>query len=416
MTTGTLALIAPEQFDALKRGDETVLADLFKADYDPLEQAAEQELHDPAAAARAVEHAFVHAYADLDKVQSPEGFNAALVAALHEETARERRRLNAAHRMAASQGREPHAARQPVSVDDAWRKVQEALHPKAVDAAGAAALRREEAKHHAAAHVKELGNKRSGWVVGGAVMGVAVLATAAVLWLDKGSEGARVTAALNSPDAASVKTEPGQSGSLKLSDGGEVSLAPASLVKVPPGYNSKWRAVLIEGAATITVAPNATLPFEARLGRAAVVATGTRFAVRRFDNDGVGVVRVLEGSVSVRLDDVATPVAAGQAVVITDDAVRPATPGEAARLTGWVDGVVHIETTSLEAALPEMRRWWGLVITIADPAIASRPVSMRAPASDPTAAIRMLEQAANVTLAWENKQMVLRPAPTRSRR
>lgn len=412
MTTGTLAPIAPEQFNALKRGDEAVLAELFKADYDPLEQAAEQELHDPAAAARAVEHAFVHAYADLEKVESPEGFNAALVAALHEETARERRRLNAAHRMAASQGREPHV-HPPVPVDEAWRKVVEALHPKAVNTAEVAAIRREEAKHHAASHVKELGNKRSGWVVGGAVAVMAALATAAVFWLDKGSEAARVTAALNSPDVASVKTEPGQMGSLKLADGGEVALGPASLVKVPPGYNSKWRAVKVEGAATITVAQNADLPFEARIGRAAVVATGTRFAVRKFDTDQAAAVRVLEGSVSVRLGDQLTPVAAGQTVVVTDDAVRPASANEAAVLTGWVDGMVRLETATLEAALPEMRRWWGLVITIADPAIANRPVTMQASATDPTAAIAALEQAASVTLVWEKKQMVLRPAPNK---
>ncbi|MCU0624816.1 MAG: hypothetical protein MUF53_13285 [Gemmatimonadaceae bacterium] len=164
---------------------------------------------------------------------------------------------------------------------------------------------------------------------------------------------------------------------------------------------------------TITVATNPELPFEARIGRAAVVATGTRFAVRRFDNETVSAVRVLEGSVSVRLGDAMTPVAAGQTVVVTDDAVRPATASESALLTGWVDGTVRIETTTLEAALPEMRRWWGLVITIADPSIATRPVAMQAPATDPTAAIAALEAAANVTLVWEKKQMVLRPAPNK---
>lgn len=413
MTTGTLAPIAPEQFDALKRGDEAVLADLFRKDYDPLERAAEEELHDPAAAARAVEHAFVHAYADLDKVTSPDGFNASLVAALHEETARERRRLNAAHRMASMQGRESHVKHEPVPVDVAWQQVQQALHPKTIDTAEVAAVRRDEARHHAASHVKRLGEKRSGWVVAGAVLVVGAIATAAVLWLDKGSEGARVTAALNSPDATSVKTEPGQQGSLKLADGGDVALAPMSSVKVPPGYGSKWRAVRIEGAATISVAPNATLPFEARLGRVAIVATGTKFAVRRFTEDQVSAVRVIEGSVNVRIDDQLTPVAVGQTMVITDDAVRLASEAEAMRLMGWVDGNATVETATLEAALPEMRRWWGLVLTIGDPSIAGRPVSLTAPASDATAAITALEQGSQVKLVWERKQMVLRPAPNK---
>lgn len=410
MTTGTLAPIAPEQLDALKRGDEAVLADVFKADYDPLERAAEDELHDPAAAARAVEHAFVHAYADLAKVTTPEGFNAALVAALHEETARERRRLNAAHRMASGQGRGGRTSHQAVPVDVAWRQVQEALHPKTIDTAEIAAIRHTEAKHHAASHVKALGDTRNGWLVAGVVGVVAAAAIAAVLWLDQGSAGARVTAALNSPDATSVKTEPGQMGSLKLADGGDVALAPGSVVKVPPGYNTKWRAVRIEGAANFTVAPNAQLPFEARIGKVAVVATGTRFAVRRFAEDPVAAVRVLEGSVRVQIGDRQQAVAAGQTVLVSDEAIRVASEADAARLMSWVDGQVRIEAPTLDAALPEMRRWWGLVLTVGDAPLAGRPVALQASITDASAAIAALERAVPARVVWEKKQMVLRAA------
>jgi transmembrane sensor len=409
MTPATLAPIAPAQFDALKRGDESALADVFKADYDPLERAAEAELHDPAAAARAVEHAFVHAWADLEKVETPEGFNASLLHALHEETARERRRLNAAQRMAQSNGRGP-TAHEPVSVDTAWQAVQTALHPKTVDTAAMNAVRHSEAKHHAASTVATLGRKSNGWVMGLAVLVVGALGIASVVLMDRGSESVRITAALANPDATSIKTEPGQMGSLKLADGGDVALGPLSLVKVPPGYNTKWRAVKVEGAAVITVASNLALPFEARVGRVAVVATGTKFAVRQFPEETMAAVRVLEGSVQVRVDDALTPVNAGQTVVIADDVVRPATPDEVARLTGWVDNMVRIETASVEAVLPEMRRWWGLVITVGDADINARPVRFDAPPSDATAAVAGLEKSANVKLVWEKKQMVLRNA------
>lgn len=411
MTVGTLPPIAPEDFAALKRGDEAALATIFKTEYDPLEREAEAELHDPLAAARAVEHAFVHAWADREKVDTPDGFQATLLHALHEETARERRRLNAAHRMGG--GHAGHVKHEPVPVDAAWQKVVEALHPKVVDDAAAATRRHEDAKHHAAHAVAELSNRRSPWVVGGLFALTLAAGIGLTLWLDKGSEAGRVTAALNSPDAASVKTEPGQMGSLKLADGGEVSLAPMSGVKLPPGYNTRWRAVAVEGSAAFTVAHNPELPFEARAGKMAVVATGTKFVMRKFADESRLAVRVLEGSVLVRAvgEQEGTAVAAGQTVIVTDGVAKPATAAEAAELTGWVDGAVTLNAPTLEAALPELRKWWGLVLEIGDPSIASRPVAFSAPVSDAGAAIAALEQAANVKLVWEKKQMVLRPAP-----
>lgn len=415
MTSGTLTPLAPEQFDALKRGDESVLADVFKADYAVLEREAEAELHDPAAAARAVEHAFVHAWADRDKVEAPEGFNAVLLNALHEETAREKRRIAAAHRMAGAAA--GHVVHEPVPVDAAWRKVVETLHPKEIDPAELAARRHEGAKHHAAHAVAELSNRTNPMLVGGAVALVIAAGLGLTWWLDKGSEGARITQALASPDAATVKTEPGQMGSLRLADGGEVQLAPMSSVKLPPGYNVRWRAVAADGAMILSVPTNPELPFEVRIGKATVVATGTKFAVRKFADESHSAVRVLEGSVEVRLPNKqVTPVLAGQTVIVGDADVVAASAAETARLTGWVDGMITVKGETLADVLPQMRRWWGLVITVKDPAIGNVGAEFSAPATDPTAAIAELEKATTLKLVWENKQMVLRPAPDKTGR
>ncbi|MDX2185083.1 MAG: FecR domain-containing protein [Gemmatimonadaceae bacterium] len=409
MTTGTLTPIAPEAFDALKRGDESTLEQLFKADYAPLESEAEATLRDPAAAARAVEHAFVHAWAEREKVDTPEGFNATLLHALHEETARERRRIAAAQRMAS--GRARTTSHDPVSADAAWEAVQQALHPAPIDDAASHARQREEAKHHTAHHVAALGAKPNTWAMVATVLLVIALGIGAVVWLDREGASARVTAALSSPDARLIKTEPGQMGGFTLGDGGEISLGPQSAVRIPPGYNARLRAVRVEGAAVITVAPNAELPFEARLGDVAVVATGTRFALRHFPEESVSAVRVLEGSVNVRVDKTLTSVVAGQTLLVTANGSRIASDDERVRSTGWVDGTIRLSGITLEQALPELRRWWGLVLTIPDASVRTRALTMDAPLNDVNAAIAVLESAANVRVTWENKQMVLRAAP-----
>jgi ferric-dicitrate binding protein FerR (iron transport regulator) len=404
-----LTPIAPAAFDALKKGDEATLEQLFRADYAPLESEAEATLHDPAAAARAVEHAFVHAWAEREKVETPEGFNATLLHALHEETARERRRIAAAQRMAS--GRAKTTSRDPVSADAAWQAVQTALHPAPIDEAASHARQREEAKHHTAHHVAALGEKQNTWGMVATVLLVIALGVGAVFWLDREGASARVTAALSSPDARLIKTEPGQMGGFTLTDGGEVSLAPQSAVRIPPGYNARLRAVRIEGAAVISVTPNAKLPFEARIGDVAVVATGTKFAVRHFPDEATSAVRVLEGSVTVRVGDALTPVAAGQTFLVTPNGARLASDDERMRATGWVDGTIRLSGMTLEQAVPELRRWWGLVLTIPDAQVGARTLTMDAPLNDVNAAIAVLESAAKVRVSWENKQMVLRAAP-----
>lgn len=404
--------VPPSQFDALKNGDESALEALFRADYQVLEHQAEDALHDPAAAARAVEHAFVHVWADRGTMDSPAALEAALLQALHEETAREGRRRAAAQRMAGAAGvaRSAHPA---PSVDEAWRAVRETLHPTVGDAAGVAARRREDAKHHAAAHVRALGVRRSPLVLWGVAVVVAGGAAGALWRLERDSAAAKVTAALASPDAASVKTEPGQMGMMRLGDGTEVALAPQSVLTVPPHFNRQWRAVRVDGAAMFTVAPAPQLPFEVRVGDARVVATGTRFAVRKYGDDESVAVRVTEGSVDVLVGGARTPVAAGATVLVANGVVHPAAADEAAPAVGWVDGTVAFAPQTVERLVPQMRRWFGLVLTIGDAQLAGRTVAFSTPVQDPTKAIAALERAGRLTVAWEKRQMVLRDAAPR---
>lgn len=407
-----LAPVAPSQFDALKRGDEAALEALFRACYDVLERQAEDTLHDPAAAARAVEHAFVHVWADRETVESPAALEAALLHALHEETAREGRRRAAAQRMAGAGG-VAHVTHRAPSVDEAWQAVHATLHPKAADTAGTAARRREEAKHQAASHVKALGVRRNPLILWSIVLVVGAAAAGAVWLLEQDSASAKVTAALASPDAASVKTEPGQMGTMKLGDGTNVALGPQSVLKVPPHFNRQWRAVRVDGAATFDVSPNPQLPFEVRAGDARIIATGTRFTVRKYADDEVVAVRVTEGSVDVVVGGDRTPVAAGGTVMVANGVVHPATADEVAAAVGWADGMVTFAPQTVEQLVPQMRRWFGLVLTVGDAALATRSVSFATPVQDPNKAIAALEKAGRLRVTWENKQMVLRDGATK---
>jgi ferric-dicitrate binding protein FerR (iron transport regulator) len=410
--TATLAPIDQGLVDRLRQGDEAALASVFREDFVALKAEAEEVLHDPLAARRAVEHAFVQLWEDRERVSTPEGLNALIGQVLHEQTARERRRLATAHRLAAHAGTDVRSHADDTTVDEAWQHVEAALHATRMDDATRSRRLREEAKHHAAEHVADLGKRRSPLVYVGATLALLAGGLALVWALDRAGADARVNAAFSDPDASTIRSNEGQLGDLALGDGTRLRLGPVSSVTVPPGFNTEFRAVQLDGTASFTVAPNPALPFQVRSGKVVVTATGTVFAVRAWRDEGRVAVVVREGTVTVRVGELEQPLAADAAVLVDPDAgtIVPLQGRERQDLLGWVDGMWSVSEMRLGNVVAETRRWFGLPLLVPEVALQERVVSVQAPLGDSRAAIAAIEQAAGVRLQWEEGQMVLRDA------
>lgn len=214
-----------------------------------------------------------------------------------------------------------------------------------------------------------------GWPIVGRVAVVLAIVVASA----SGGLLMRSQTVASSSSLRSFVTAPGQRLAFRLPDGTAVALAPASVLRLPPDYGTRKRAVNLEGEAVFTVVHDAARPFEVRTVRGVVRDLGTRFVVRAYPDDPVAEVVVAEGSAAVLADT--APTSRGDSVVLT--------PRERARMTangpiavsrgvaldpyfGWTTGRLVFRDTPLSDAAVRMNRWYDIDVRVASPAVGDR--------------------------------------------
>lgn len=160
---------------------------------------------------------------------------------------------------------------------------------------------------------------------------------------------------------------------VELPDGSMVLLAPASRVSYDPTFAGNARAVTLDGEGLFTVVKASGKPFVVRAGDVDTRVLGTSFAVRRYAEDSAVHVLVATGKVAL-----------GAVVLGTGDAAR-VTPAGVSEVThavnvaaglAWADGALVLQSTPLRAAIPEFARWRGLDISVTDPRLLQRPITV----------------------------------------
>ncbi len=151
-----------------------------------------------------------------------------------------------------------------------------------------------------------------------------------------------------------------------LGDGTQITLAPASRLRLAERYGVARRDVYLEGQAYFTVAHDPARPFVLHAGRATAEDLGTRFAVRAYGTDAVVRVAVTQGSVAVggaalRSGDAATIAAGGQ--------VHVARGVDIGADTAWTDGELRFENTPVSAALADFARWYDVEFRLTSSAL-----------------------------------------------
>jgi ferric-dicitrate binding protein FerR (iron transport regulator) len=392
--------------------DEAALHDAFVAEYPLLSAEARAELGVEAASLspKVVEGAFVRAWDARAKFQTPAQLHQFLVEDVHHAAARALSRRAAAHRFAGHETTQKHVSRptDEINMEQSWMHVLHALHgeshsPQAL--AEAAALSR----HEAAQHIAVVERSVPVWKVAGVIVLVGGALFGAVAAMNYLGADAKIASAVNAADVRVVPSLPAQIGVVTLDDGSKVRLAPESKLSIPNGFGPELRAVKIDGAATFEVAPGQAKNFQVHARNAVVVAKGTKFTVRNYEGDPATTVVVQEGSVEVRAGDQKQALAAGASLVVpAGQPARVATTAESDEAAGWSTGTLTITNRPLRDVLPQLRRWYGLTVSVPQDTLLSRPVTLRASLDSSRQAIRGIEESTGLEFGYIGPNMVFR--------
>ena len=119
---------------------------------------------------------------------------------------------------------------------------------------------------------------------------------------------------------------------------------------------------------------------------------------------------VEEGSVKLTVKDKkgSTDVAAGKAfTVAADGSVQPMDDGARAQMFAWVRDTLSFTDTPVKVVLPELIRWFALNASLADPSLGERKVSLVIGMQSSGDAIKMLAEAANLSIGFDKDDKVV---------
>ncbi len=207
-------------------------------------------------------------------------------------------------------------------------------------------------------------------------------------------------------------TPPGHRDTLRLVDGSDVVLAPASHLELAAGFGTIERRVRLQGQAFFRVTHDAARPFRVQTERAVIEDLGTEFSVRVVAPDLPLEVAVLRGRVALLPDSpgARTVLVAGQVGRVAPDGSTQISGDVRARLA-WLDGFLDFDNASLGEVVRELSRWFGVAVQLSDSTLRSRHVSGRFTASSMNAVLDALSLSLGVRYEHRDSAWVLLPSP-----
>jgi transmembrane sensor len=387
--------------------DEKTLERLFRAGYARWIDDAHKRLGPDGAQAapRVVSKAFHLAWQDRKRFHSQEELDAFIGAQIHHGATREISRKAGLHRMdniggAAKTKHDTHE----MNVDEAWDRLKHTLQGGAPEAYR---QRASSARHEAAAHVAGLA-KQKNWLPA-IILGVVGLAAAlgVMVWVQSAGEDRAVVNALAAPDVRNHETSYGQQVNITLDDGTVARLGPESKLTVPNKFGIGLRSVRIDGSALFDVKTVGEQPFDVRAGKVAVLATGTKFVVRKYREESNVIVNVKEGTVQVRFGDTTRTVQSGTSIMVdsSGNMTVPSTD-QVNEAAAWSDGKVTIAGQTLQYVLPQLKRWYGLDVKVPDASLLDRKVFLSAASNSPREALTSIERSGGLKFSYIGENMV----------
>lgn len=413
------ALLTPlddVQVAAFHDGDEHAFERLVHARYDALTDKARLKLGDDSLGApRVAIAALLAAWRERSTLTSSRAIDALLDDTVPHLCAEELRRRASLHRFEQHEGVHTHASEQSaMTAAQAWEDIAHRLHVSDEDRAAHREESRQIARRHAREHVDTVASQRipTGAIITGVVLLVAAFGL--VRYMDRGSAELALTRALEATDVRTLRSSPGQRGTVALRDESSAQLGAASTLRIPREFGTSVRGLALDGASRFIVAPDGGEPFQVRAKGSAIIATGTDFVVRAYEDEDELLVLVREGSVRVHAtagEASSRALAAGEAVAVTPDGTfRELSPRDVELAFSWVDGVMRLQDVTLEDALRVLQRWHALDAVLGDPAFAQRRLSTTLSLESAAQALDSITQAARLVVTYDGQERILRDA------
>ena len=198
---------------------------------------------------------------------------------------------------------------------------------------------------------------------------------------------------------ADYATGTAETKTIRLSDDSTVTLAPQSAIAV--AYTRDERRIhLLAGQTFFEVKPNAERPFRVAAKAIDVTVLGTRFDVRREDDEASvavekGVVRVGHATAD---PPVAETLTAGQSVRVSWAGRAERNDRPVDQIAAWRRKQLVARDEPLGVVVEQLRRYYAGRIIVTDTALAARPVTGVYNLADPVAALRGIAHAQNAVV------------------
>lgn len=402
-----------EQFRAFSNGSEDALAAIYRSQYDGLLALSREQLGEELAhhAPRIAQQVMLDAWQDRAKFDNPVGLVAYQEQAVSECVAVQRRKHAALHRRG-DHGRKATSA--APSADEAVTQLLATLRAPAQSHDELIAEAKAAKKQHAAQHVQKVAARRS-WKGPVILIGSLLVVVAAGLWyVDNRSEDIAVDKALESTEARNLSSNRGQRGNVTLNDDSKARLGAETRLRLPREFGTTLRTLELHGVAHFEVAPGKEMPFKVRAGNTLITATGTAFAVRAYEGDSVVLVSVTDGTVDVAIrgGDAKETVTSGNAVQVAGGQITPLDASARDLAMAWMRDSLVVVDMAVKDLLPELRRWYDLNPSLADPSLGDRRVSLRLALSSSGDALKAMSDSARLQIGFDkDEKVVLSDAP-----
>jgi transmembrane sensor len=164
-------------------------------------------------------------------------------------------------------------------------------------------------------------------------------------------------------------TTVGQRDSLRLPDGSQVVLGPASRIEYRQGAG---RTVNLSGQALFKVGHDPVRPFSVHAADVVIRDIGTEFSVHTDDASGPVRVVVHDGIVEVTAANTMTLNRGDVGVVTTVGVVRASRGAESSDDLAWTSGRLVFRNAPVAELVADLRRWYGVELRVTDSALLAR--------------------------------------------
>lgn len=158
----------------------------------------------------------------------------------------------------------------------------------------------------------------------------------------------------------------GKRSKVKLEDGTEVWLNSGSTLRFPARFTGSKREVTLDGEMYVKVASDSTRPFVVHTGQFDVCVSGTEFNISAYAEDNAPYCVLVRGKVTVRTRFSPDVAMKPDEIVACYNRQLSKRPVRSSRYTGWKDGYLELDNSSLADVLRQIGRYYNISFDFTD--------------------------------------------------